>query len=194
VSGCGTCNGSLLVGAYCTDCPLPAAPSFALPFAMVKSGYCTTAQSGGICTDSRCSKLHDVIRCEPCNCSFPSGSLQQHESGRQHLRNVASTGPQQSHPSQMTSNIQSAPPTNISTPVGVNTSTCDTDPRVNVSGEGGLYFFVEGSGTSANPFFSITNHNILIEKTNLSSSLSLQSVALIPPLGSWCELLWSLYS
>jgi hypothetical protein len=161
---------------------------------MVNPAYCVMALRMGICTDSSCRMRHDVTRCELCNCSFPPGSLFQHQSGRQHLRNVASTGPQQSPPSQMTSNIQPAPPASISPPVEVNMSTCDTDPRVNVSGEGGLYFFVEGSGTSANPFFSFTNHNILIEKTDLSSGLSLQSVALTPPLGSWCELLWSLYS
>lgn len=76
-------------------------------------------------------------------------------------------------------------------------STCDTDPRVNVTGEGGLYFFVEGSGTSGDPFFFNNNRNILIEKANLPSGhLSIQSVDLTPPpsLGSWCELLWSLYS
>jgi hypothetical protein len=161
---------------------------------MVNPTYdCIAALKMGICTDSNCPMRHDRTRCELCNCSFSAASLFQHQSGRQHLRNVASTGPQQ-YPPQMTSNIQSASPANISPPIGVNTSSCYTDPRVNVSGEGGLYFFVEGSGTSANPFFTFTNRNILIEKTNLSSCLSLQSVALTPPLGSWCELLWSLYS
>ncbi|KAF8500416.1 hypothetical protein F5888DRAFT_1682082 [Russula emetica] len=161
---------------------------------MVNPTYCIAALKMGICTDSSCPMRHDRTRCELCNCSFSHASLFQHQSGRQHLRNVTSTGPQQSSPSQMTSNIQSAPPANISPQVGVNTSTCDTDPRVNVSGESGLYFFVEGSGTSANPFFSFANRYILIEKTDLPSVLSLQSVALTPPLGSWCELPWSLYS
>jgi hypothetical protein len=148
----------------------------------------------GIYTDSSypMRKGPKQARCILCNCYFEYADLSRHQNGRRHLRNVESTGFQQSHPSQMTSNIQSALPANISPPVGVNISTCYTDPRVKVSGEGGLYFFVEGSGTSGNP---ISNHNILIEKTNLPSGyLSLKSLALTPPLGSWFELLWSLYS
>jgi hypothetical protein len=167
--------------------------SLALPFTMVNPTYCITALKTGICMDSSCPMRHDITRCKLCHCSFPSASLFEHQSGRQHLRNLESA-PQLSHPPQMTSNTQFAPPANISPPVGINTSTCDEDPRVNVSGEGGLYFFVEGSGTSANPLFSFTNRNILIEKTNMSSCLSLQTVALTPPRGSWCELLWSIYS
>jgi hypothetical protein len=147
-------------------------------------------------TDSSRPMRNGSTRCKLCDCiiSSDSASLFRHQSGRRHRLNVASTGPQRSPPSQLTSNIQSAPPTNISPPVGVNICTYGSDPRVNVSGEDGLYFFVEGSGTSANPFFSFTNRNILIEKTNMSSCLSLQAVALTRPLGSWCELLWSLYS
>jgi hypothetical protein len=152
-----------------------------------RSPYCTTAQRGGICTDSRCSKLHDVIRCDPCDCSFPSGSLQQHESGRQHLQNVAPSGSRPSAPSQTASTIQPALPANISPPAVGNTSRRDRDPRVNVSGEDCLDFFVEGSGASTNPFFPPTTHRIWIEKTNMSSSLSLQAVTLTPFLGSWCE-------
>jgi hypothetical protein len=156
---------------------------------MVTTTHCITALRGGICRDSNCPMRHDVSRCEICDCTFPPASDLEHQSGRQHLRNLASTGPRQSPPSQMTSNIWSAPPANtISPQAGANISTCDTDPRVNVSGEDGLDFFVEGSGTSANPSFSFTNRNIIIEKTNLSSCLILQSIALTPPRGSWCEL------
>ena len=116
--------------------------------------------------------------------------LFQHQNGKRHRRNVASTGPQQSDPSQMTSIIQSAPPANIP-PL----SNCDMDPRVHVSGEGGLDFSAEGSGTSGNPVFFSTTRNILIKKTNLpSGDLFLQSLALEPAQGSWCELLWPLYS
>jgi hypothetical protein len=156
---------------------------------MVKSGYCTTAQRGGICTDSRCSKLHDVIRCEPCNCSFPSGSLQQHESGRQHLQNVASSRSRTSALLRTAPTIQPTRPANILPPAGGNTSQAarGTDPRVNVSGEDGVDFSVEGSGTSTNPFFPSTTHRIRIEKTNMSSCLSLQPVTLTPSLSSWCE-------
>ena len=127
---------------------------------------------------------HDPIRCEPCNCSFHPNLLQQHQNGRQHLRNVLKTAqPSESPPA---TTIQSPPPAGIS-PSAVDTSTCDTDPRVRVSGEDGLDFFVEGSGTSANPSFSSINHNISIEKTNMTSSLSFQSMTLRPSLGSWCE-------
>jgi hypothetical protein len=66
-------------GCRCPDYPQPAAPSFPLPFALVKSPYCITAQRERICTESTRSMLHDVIGYEPCNCSFPSGSLQQLE-------------------------------------------------------------------------------------------------------------------
>jgi hypothetical protein len=119
------CNVDRSLGGYCTDCPQPAAPSFALPFAMVRSPYCITAQMGGICTDNTCSLRHGpgIMRCEPCNCSFPSGSLQQHESGRQHLQNVASSGSRPSAPSQTAPTIQPALPANISPPAGGNTST-----------------------------------------------------------------------
>lgn len=165
-------------------CTQPAAPSFALPFTMVS--YCIHAQSEGTCTDGGCSMRHDSIRCELCNCSFPPASLQQHQSGKQHLRNVASNGAQPSPPPQLPPTIQSVP-ASISPKEEGNTSTSDTDSRVNISGEGGLDFFVEGSGTSADPFFPSTNHNISIERTNASSNLSLQSITLRPPLGSWCE-------
>ncbi len=159
---------------------------------MVNTTHCATTLRRGICTDRSCPMRHDITRCELCNCSFPPASLSEHQSGRQHLQNVASSNskPQRSPPSKIASKIQAAQPANISPPVGVNISTCDTDPRVNVSGEDGFYFFVEGSGTSANPLFSFTNRNVLIEKTNLSSCLSLQSVVLTPL--SWCELLRSL--
>ncbi len=154
---------------------------------MVRSSYCITAQRGGTCNNSKCSLRHDVMRCELCNCSFPLGSLLQHETGRHHLQNVESNGARSSAPSQRTSTIQPTLPADISPPAGGNTSTRDTDPRVNVSGEDGLYFLVEGSGAPTNPFFPPNTRKILIEKTNESSSLSLQTINLTPPFGSWCE-------
>ena len=129
---------------------------------------------------------HGQIRCEPCNCSFHPNSLQQHQNGRQHLRNVLKRAQPPESPSPPATTIQSPPPADIS-PSAAYTSTRDTDPRVKVSGENGLNFFVEGSGTSTNPSFSSTNHNISIERTNMSSCLSLQSITLRPSLGSWCE-------
>ena len=178
LSGCGTCKAATLGGSACT---CPAASSFPLPFAMV-SNYCTTAQRGGTCTDSGCSLRHDILRCESCDCSFPPASLQEHQRGSRHLQNVASNGAQPSPPSPT---IEFAAPANISPPGG--DTPRDTDPRVNVSGEGGLDFFVEGSGTSANPLFSSINHTISIEKTDLSSCLSFQTITLRPSLDSWCE-------
>jgi hypothetical protein len=153
---------------------------------MVRS-FCTTALRGGTCRDSGCSMRHDLIRCEPCNCALPPTSLQQHRSGRQHLRNITSNRAQPSPPSQAASTIQSSPPANAPPPLEGITSTCDTDPRVNVSGKDGLDFTVEGSRTLEGPLFSSTNHSISIEKTDMSSSLSLQSITLRPFLGSWCE-------
>jgi hypothetical protein len=149
--------------------------------------YCITMQRGGICTDSTCSLRHDVLRCELCNCSFRPGTLQRHESGRQHLQNVASSRSRPSARLQTASTIQPARPANISPPAGGNTSTRGMDPRVNVSCEDGVDIFVEGSGASTNPFFPCTTHKIRIEKTNMSSCLSLQAVTLTSSLSSWCE-------
>jgi len=171
--GCGTCNRQVVgrLQAYSTVLIALSLQHhrFALPFSMVKSR----------------SKPHHAIRCEPCNCSLTPGSLQQHESGRQHLQNVASSGSRPSAPSQTASTIRPAL-SNISPPAGSNTSTPDTDPRVHVSGEDGLDFFVEGSGAPTNPYFPATTHRIWIEKTNTSSSLSLRAVTLTP-FGSWCD-------
>lgn len=170
-----------------TVCPQPAAPSFALPFAMVRSSYCKTAQRGGTCTDRTCSMRHDVIHCELCNRSFPSGSLRQHESGRQHLQNVASSRSRAPATSRTAPTVQPVPPANISPPAGGNTSTVVTDPRVKVSSEDGLDFFVEGSGAPTNPFFPPATRKIRIERTNKSSCPVLRGVTLTPSLGSWCE-------
>lgn len=173
------------MGGYCADCPQPAAPSFPLPFAMVRNPYCATEQRGAICTNRKCRNHSDEIRCETCNCSFSRSSLKQHESGKRHLGNVASSGSRPLAPLQTASVIQPALPANISSPAGGNTSIQDADPLINVSGEED--FFVEGSGTSINPFFPPTIHKFRIEKTNMSSSLSLQAVTVTPLLNSWCE-------
>lgn len=76
------------------------------------------------------------------------------------------------------------PTANISPP-SENTSTSVADPRVTVSGEEGLDFVVEGSGTETNPSFSSIAHSISIEKTSVSSSLSVESVAFSPSPSSW---------
>ncbi|KAH9988788.1 hypothetical protein BJV74DRAFT_459911 [Russula compacta] len=108
------------------------------------SKYCITAQKGGTCTDSKCSKDHGVIYCEPCDCYFPTSSLQQHRSGKQHLRNAASSHPSKtgtlrpSPPSQpVSSGLQSLSPANPSPLSRSHASTPDVNPRVTVSGQGG---------------------------------------------------------
>ncbi|KAI9452272.1 hypothetical protein F5148DRAFT_514946 [Russula earlei] len=154
---------------------------------MVRPGYCLTVLQGGICTDNACSRRHDVLRCDPCKCSFPPSSFRQHQSGKQHRLNVALNGSPnpgtspQSPPCQSTpSNPQSATPSNLPPSEG-NTSTLDMDPRVTVSGQDGLDFIVEGSGTGEHPSFSSTSQTIVIEKTDVSSSVSVLSLALSPP-------------
>jgi hypothetical protein len=72
-----------------------------------------------------------------------------------------------------------------------NTSITKTgaDPRVIVSGEGGVDFIVEGKGTTAYPDFPAANRNITIEKTEVLSSLSVESMTLAysPGQCQWCE-------
>ena len=108
------------------------------------TNYCPTAQEGGTCTKTTCSKSHDVLRCEPCNCNFSSSSLQQHLSGKRHLKNVTSKGlanpgtPQLAPPSQSaSSNPRSTPQANTSSPPGGKESKLDTNPPITGSVEGG---------------------------------------------------------
>jgi hypothetical protein len=64
------------------------------------------------------------------------------------------------------------------------------DPRVTVSHEDGLDFFVEGTGSATHPAFSSINHTLSIEKIGIGvkSALSVESVTLSPPSGSWYEI------
>ncbi|KAI0290984.1 hypothetical protein BC826DRAFT_513178 [Russula brevipes] len=100
-------------------------------------GYCPTAQRGGTCTNPKCSKNHNIVHCLPCKCFLPAFSLQQHQTGRQHLQNIASKGspapktPQKTPPAQSTpSSRQSAPPAN--TPPS-SESTAAIEPGVTAS-------------------------------------------------------------
>lgn len=54
--------------------------------------FCPSARKGGTCEDTSCSKNHDFVRCEPCDLYLPTFSLEEHLTGRRHLRNVASKG------------------------------------------------------------------------------------------------------
>ena len=65
------------------------------------------------------------------------------------------------------------------------------DPRVTVSHEDGLDFIVEGTEDAGQPSFFPVKHTILIEKTQVLSSLSIPNVRLSPATGtpaSWYEL------
>ncbi|KAH9038479.1 P-loop containing nucleoside triphosphate hydrolase protein [Lactarius pseudohatsudake] len=53
--------------------------------------YCTTLLAGGTCTPNGCPDRHDILRCEPCGCSFPADLLGQHSGGKKHLRNITTT-------------------------------------------------------------------------------------------------------
>ena len=154
--------------------------------------------TGDKCTDSRCPYRHDTLRCEPCARSLPASSLQQHQKGKEHLRNVASEatrmawvatkpGTPQRPPPPQPSNRQFTPRENTSPLFGVHTSIADADPRVSVSGGGVLDFVAEGTGTEEDPSFPVISHTILIEKTKVLSSLSVKSVTLTPSPSPWCE-------
>jgi hypothetical protein len=81
----------------------------------------------------------------------------------------------------------SAPTSNTSRPSGSNTPTSDVGQRVTVSDEGGLDFVAEGVGITDDPSFPSISHTILIEKTNGTSSLIVQSMNLIPSPNPWYE-------
>ena len=149
-------------------------------------GYCPTALAGGICTEDTCPNRHDISRCEPCGCSFPASLLEQHRSGKKHLRNIAANGttnPVTPHqPLLPPSNPHPQPPSAPSPAIRVPT-TITPDPRVTVSHEDGLDFVVKGTENAGQPF-SPVRHTILIEKTQVLSSLSIPSVRLLPATGT----------
>jgi hypothetical protein len=168
--------------------------------------YCATELQGDKCTDSWCQYRHDILRCELCGRSFPAPLLQQHENGKLHLSNVHLSGllsdqrdttsiDQWTSPpsspfesASLSSEPQMTPP-----PSEGNTSITKTgagvDPRVIVSGEGGVDFIVEGKGTAAYPKFLVAKRKITIEKTEVVSSLSVESLTLAYSLDEcrWCE-------
>lgn len=169
-------------------------PPLVLPFAMV--AYCPTALAGGTCTDGPCPNRHDISRCEPCRCSFPASLLGQHRSGKKHLQNVAANGktnpvtnqpppPPSHHPNSRPLSLPSASSPADSTPTLV-----APEPRVTVSHEDGLDFIVEGTEVSGQASFTPVKHTILIEKTQVMSSLTIPLVRLLPASGtpaSWYE-------
>jgi hypothetical protein len=150
--------------------------------------YCATKLQGAKCVDSRCQYSHDIVHCKPCGRSFPASLLPLHQNNEQHLRSVASNGhPKTSTPRSLSQSPLPAPSSSTSRPSGGNTPTIDEGPRVTVSDEGGLVFVAEGMETADGPSFSSISHTILIEKTNVLSSLAVQSMKLTPSPNPWCE-------
>lgn len=143
-----------------------------------------------------CPHRHDISRCEPCGCSFPASLLGQHRSGKKHLRNVAAangtTDPVTPHqPPPPPSNLphsQPMPLPSASSPAIRIPTSITTDPRVTVSHEGGLDFVVNGTEHAGQPSFPPVEHTILIEKTQVLSSLSMPVVRLVRPTGT--PVLW----
>jgi len=176
--------------------------------------YCSTELQGIKCTDTWCQYRHDIIRCEPCGRSFPASLLNQHENGKLHLGNVYLSSPPSPtdswdvafadrwDPSQVpidwaspssfpplsaSLSPQSSPPQLTSPLSPRNSFAAVADPRVIVSGENGLNFVVKGTGTVTGPCFPLARDNILIEKTTVVSSLSIESMTLESSPSQWCE-------
>ncbi|KAF8267991.1 hypothetical protein EI94DRAFT_1246219 [Lactarius quietus] len=161
-------------------------------------GYCPTALAGGACTDDNCLNRHDISRCEPCACSFPAALIGQHRSGKKHLRNVAAreaangaTNPVTPHqPPPPPSNLPNPQPTmplpSAPSPAGVRASSgpIAPDPRVTVSHKDGLDFIVEGTEDAGLPSFSPVRHTIVIEKTEVLSSLTIPVVRILRAAGT----------
>ena len=175
--------------------------SFVPTCTVTMPAYCTTTLQGDKCTDPRCPYLHHIFRCEPCGRSFPAPLLNQHESGsfhRQNIANLASYGPtnpstsqhlRPSPPQPAPPSPQPAPPNSVSPQSGSDSPIPVPDPlgRVIVSREDGLDFEVVGVGAAADPPFDPISGIISIEKTSVVSSLSIQSMTLLPSPNPWCE-------
>lgn len=160
-----------------------------------KVPYCATTLQGEICLDSRCQYRHDIVRCDPCGRSFPASLLNQHQSGRLHLENIASVSSPNPRPFQHSCLSQPSPPnpsprlTSLESQDNLKPLIPDEEPqeRVTVSHEGGLDFVVEGKGTVANLVFPPVSHTILVENNSPLSRLSMQSMKLAPSQSPWCE-------
>ena len=137
-----------------------------------------------------------VAYCEPCGCSFPN-SLAEHNMGKKHRRNIAASGtanpvtqqsppPQSNHPNSRPMSLPSTSSPAISVPTSIT-----SDPRVTVSHESGFDFEIEGTGIAGQSSFTPVDLAILIEKTDVVSTLSISDVKPIPVPGtpeSWCGL------
>ena len=164
-----------------------------LPFTM--GSYYSTAPGDGIYAHGNCSNGHDILRSEFCNCSFPANSLGQHCSEKKHLQNIAANNPVNPYrpplPQSNLSNsravsLPSIPSPAIDVPVPI-----ASNPRVKVSHESGLDFVVEGTEIAGQTSFRPVTLAILIEKTEVESSLSVSCLRLVRTSDtpeSWCGL------
>lgn len=146
---------------------------------------CSTVFTGGTCTKSACRNRHDVSRCESCGCFLPLGSLEQHRSGKKHLRNVAANGT----PTPVESQRSPTPPSDILisqsvSPPGAAITAPTNDPCFTVSHESGLDFNVEGTEIAGQHSFPPVGLAILVEETQLVSRLVIPSVKLFPGPGT----------
>ena len=160
-----------------------------------KVPYCTTPLQGDTCMDSRCQSRHDIVQCKPCDLSLPASLLSQHQSGKIHLKNVASYGStdpstsQYSRPSQPTPPPEPTSPSN-SPPLWTDSPSIQAAGLpITVSHEEGLNFVAEGTGTTAGYSFPSISHTISIENTSSQSNLSVTSMKLTTSPKQWCE--WS---
>ena len=141
-----------------------------------------------------------VAYCETCGCSFPN-SPAEHNMGKKHRRNqgrnIAASGTanpvtQQSPPPQ--SNHRNSQPMSLpstSSPAIRIPTSMTSSPRVTVSHESGFDFEVEGTEIAGQSSFPPVDLAILIEKTEVVSTLSISDVKPIPFPGtpeSWCAL------
>ena len=128
--------------------------------------------------------------CKPCGCNLPAHLLAQHKKGRKHLRNVAAIGipnpttPIQLPPPSSLPNSQPSSLLSVSSPTITVQTPITFDSRVTVSHEDGLDFVVQGAEDAGQPSFSPVKHTILIEKTEVLSSLSIPVVRLLPATGT----------
>ncbi|KAH9041514.1 hypothetical protein EDB83DRAFT_1627723 [Lactarius deliciosus] len=130
-----------------------------------------------------------VAYCKHCSCYF-SNLLAEHNTGKKHLRhvNVATTGilnpvtphrppPSPSNlPNSRPISLPSAPLPTISVPTSIT-----SDPRVTVSHDNGIDFVIEGTKEAGRPSFSPVKYTILIEKTQVLSSLTVSGLILVRP-------------
>jgi hypothetical protein len=136
-------------------------------------------------------------RCDPCGCSFPAHLLGQHSSGKKHLRNVAANNPGAPYrpplqPSSLPNSQPDSIPSTSSPAIGVPIP-ITSDPRVTVSHESGLDFVVEGTEIAGRTSFPPVELVILIEKTQVLSSLSIPALRLVRTSdtpASWCGLFY----